>query len=118
LTVQFALESVSSLPWNHCPDSRGITVQFGLEYADTSKHEPDPPQSQCFRRFASGHTSKHNSAERSRIPQKTSPTRLNLSVFAVLPVGTPLNTIAPSDSAYLKTQARPASIPVFSPFCR
>jgi hypothetical protein len=33
LTVQFALESVSSLPWNHCPDSRGISVQFGLEYA-------------------------------------------------------------------------------------
>ena len=33
LTVQFALESVSSLPWNHCPDSRGIGVQFGVEYA-------------------------------------------------------------------------------------
>jgi hypothetical protein len=33
MTVQFALESVSSLPWNHCPDSRGISVQFGLEYA-------------------------------------------------------------------------------------
>jgi hypothetical protein len=24
---------VSSLPWNHCPDSRGISVQFSLEYA-------------------------------------------------------------------------------------
>jgi hypothetical protein len=33
MTVQFALESVSSLPWNHCPVSSGIRVQFGVEYA-------------------------------------------------------------------------------------
>jgi predicted transcriptional regulator len=32
-TVQFALESVSTLPWNDCPVCRGIRVQFGLEYA-------------------------------------------------------------------------------------
>ena len=32
-TVQFALESVSSLLWNQCPVCRGITVQFALEYA-------------------------------------------------------------------------------------
>ncbi|MDP2830238.1 MAG: hypothetical protein Q8O37_16740, partial [Sulfuricellaceae bacterium] len=31
--VQIALESVSSLPWNHCPASRGISVQVGVEYA-------------------------------------------------------------------------------------
>jgi hypothetical protein len=34
MTVQFALESVSSLPWNHCPVWCGIRVQFGVEYAD------------------------------------------------------------------------------------
>ena len=33
MTVQFALESVSSLPWNHCPVCSGIRVQFGVEYA-------------------------------------------------------------------------------------
>jgi len=31
MTVQFDLESVSRLPWNQCPDSRGITVQFAVE---------------------------------------------------------------------------------------
>ena len=33
MTVQFALESVSSLPWNHCPVCCGIAVQFAVEYA-------------------------------------------------------------------------------------
>jgi len=36
MTVQFALESVSSLPWNHCPVCSGIRVQFGVEYARAS----------------------------------------------------------------------------------
>ena len=30
---QFALESVSTLPWNDCPLCRGIGVQVGVEYA-------------------------------------------------------------------------------------
>ena len=33
MAVQFALESLSRLPWNHCPDCRGIRVQFAVEYA-------------------------------------------------------------------------------------
>jgi len=33
ISVQFALERVSSLPWNQCPLSRGIGVQFAAEYA-------------------------------------------------------------------------------------
>jgi hypothetical protein len=36
LTVQLALESVSSLSWNHCPASRGISVQVGLEYTGSA----------------------------------------------------------------------------------
>jgi len=32
-TVQFAVELLSTLVWNHCPVCRGISVQFGLEYA-------------------------------------------------------------------------------------
>ena len=35
-TVQFALESVSTLPWNDCPVCRGIGVQVGVEYASFS----------------------------------------------------------------------------------
>jgi len=31
--VQLAVESLSSLPWNHCPPCRGITVHLGVEYA-------------------------------------------------------------------------------------
>jgi hypothetical protein len=31
--VQFALERVSSLPWNECPVWRGLGVQFAVEYA-------------------------------------------------------------------------------------
>ncbi|MBW8028370.1 MAG: tyrosine-type recombinase/integrase, partial [Ferrovum sp.] len=30
-TVQFALESLSTLPWNQCPVCRGLAVQFGME---------------------------------------------------------------------------------------
>ena len=33
MTVQFAVESVSSLAWNHCPVCCGIAVQFAVEYA-------------------------------------------------------------------------------------
>ena len=33
MTVQFAVESLSSLLWNHCPVCRGIGVQFAVEYA-------------------------------------------------------------------------------------
>jgi len=36
MTVQFALESVSSLPWNHCPVCCGIAVQFAVEYTNTT----------------------------------------------------------------------------------
>jgi hypothetical protein len=32
-TVQFAVESVSSLRWNGCPVCRGMRVQFGAEFA-------------------------------------------------------------------------------------
>ncbi|WP_291981951.1 hypothetical protein [Candidatus Accumulibacter sp. ACC005] len=41
MTVQFALESVSSLPWNHCPVCSGIRVQFGVEYATNRDHVSD-----------------------------------------------------------------------------
>ena len=33
--VQLALEQVSSLPWNHCPACRGITVQLAVESVST-----------------------------------------------------------------------------------
>ena len=32
-TVQFAVESLSTLLWNQCPVCRGLAVQFGVEYA-------------------------------------------------------------------------------------
>ena len=32
-TVQFAVESLSTLRWNQCPVCRGLAVQFGVEYA-------------------------------------------------------------------------------------
>ena len=32
-TVQFDVEQVSSLLWNHCPVSRGMGVHFAVEYA-------------------------------------------------------------------------------------
>ncbi len=35
LNVQFALESVSSLPWNHCPDRRGIRRNLLLQRGAT-----------------------------------------------------------------------------------
>ncbi len=47
LTVQFALESVSRLPWNHCPDSLGIGVQFGVEYAAAAIRGADD-EFDCF----------------------------------------------------------------------
>jgi hypothetical protein len=36
-SVQFTLETVSTLPWNSCPVSPGIRVQFALEYATEKK---------------------------------------------------------------------------------
>jgi hypothetical protein len=33
--VQLALDQVSSLPWNHCPVSRGLGVQFAVESVST-----------------------------------------------------------------------------------
>lgn len=59
--VQFAVECVSSLRWNHCPVCGGIRVQFGAEYATLAInvsarqfHQPDFVEQVCNQITISG----------------------------------------------------------------
>ena len=42
-TVQFDVEQVSSLLWNHCPVSRGMGVHFAVEYAPIAVDKTSEP---------------------------------------------------------------------------